>query len=109
MQITIYAAIHSLFAALIWLRSDGGCDPHLELMLVALGKVARTGNILRHAMNLIDDSGEGFFQTPFDQGDCKMRKVDTNPLPVELLRRMDRCPAAAKWIKYNVAFVRRSR
>ena len=38
-----------------------------------------------------------------------MRDIDADPLPVQLLRRVDRSAATTKGIEHGVAFVRRKR
>jgi endonuclease/exonuclease/phosphatase family metal-dependent hydrolase len=57
---------------------------------------------------LAERFGESFFQTRFDQSDREARDVDSDPLPLMLLRRMHRRPATAERIEDHglVAFVR---
>ena len=53
MQVTVNAAIHPLFAALIRLAADRRDDPLLKLVLVAFGEVAGAREVLWDAVNFL--------------------------------------------------------
>ena len=48
---------------------------------------------------------ECVFEPTFDEIDGEISDINANPLPTELLRRMNRRAATAKRIKDNVAFI----
>ena len=106
MQIAVDAAIHAFLAVLVGLAADGRYDPFLELVLVALGEIARRIRVFRHAVNLVGEAGKRLFEAPLDQSDREMGDVDADPLALELLRRVNGRAAAAKRIEDDIAFVR---
>jgi hypothetical protein len=49
-------------------------------------------------VNFVLNTGEGVLQPLLDKRNGKVGDVNADPLAAELLRRMNRCPAATEWI-----------
>ncbi len=93
---TVNPAVSSLLLSLIWLCADEGAGPPLELVLVALGEVPGTLQILRRSVDGELKTGEGVLHPLLDEAYRKMRDVNADPVPPQLLRRVDRRPASAE-------------
>lgn len=69
-------------------------------MWILLEQGTGTVEVLRQADDLeLRFGSEGFRQAALDEADGKRRDVNADPLPSELLRGVDSCPAAAEWIE----------
>jgi hypothetical protein len=100
-------AVGALLFSAERLRLNERHGPPLELILVAVGEVARAVDVLRRAMNLEFESGERIFEPAFNQADGKVRYVNSYPLAIELLGRVNGGAAAAKWVKNCIILLRR--
>ena len=81
--------------------------PFFELVIFAPRRqIARTLQVLRHAVGGELHARKGIAQPLFNQPDRQMRHVDAHPLPPQLLRRMNGGAAAAERIEHGIAEVR---
>ena len=100
-----------LLAEVAGLGGDQAERPLLELEVVVLvvapapGEVAGAGEVLRHAVGVEGDAGEGVAQALLDQADGEVGDVDADPLPPELLRRVHGGAAAAERVEHHLAGV----
>ena len=78
----------------------------LELELVVFSKLLRSTEIgwLTFLFKLYFFT-ERVFQPALDQVYREIGDVDPDPLPAELLRRVNRRAATAKWIEHHVAWI----
>ena len=96
-------AIRALFLTAEGLGVDQRYRPPLELILVALGKIAGAVDVLRRAVDGEGYAGEGVFQAALDQRNREVRYVDTDPRPTELLGGVNSGPTAAEGIEDHIA------
>jgi len=66
------------------------------LILVLRRERPRALKVFRGAVNVKPDAGEGIVQPLLDQGNSKVRDVNSGPLTAQLLRRVYGRPAAAE-------------
>jgi len=78
---SIHPGIGPLLPAQVRLGVDQGTGPPLELVLVPPGQRPGTGRVLRRAMDLELDAGEGILHPFLDQGHGQVGNVDPDPLP----------------------------
>ena len=80
--------------------------PLLELPLVQVRQFLRAAEIRGLAAFLkLNVIAESVFEPAFDEIDGEVSDINANPLPTELLRRVNRRAATAKRIKHDVALV----
>ena len=85
-----------------------GDGPELELVGVLLPQGAGAAHVPGFAHHRVVGAGvqvEGRLEAAFHQGHGQVGNVNAQPLPVELMRRRHRRPAAAEGVKHHVSLV----
>lgn len=76
-------------------------------MLAPRGEIARAVDFLRHAVSGEFLPRKGIAQPLFDLPNGQMRHVGADPLPPQLLRRMNGGALAAQRVEHDIAAVKR--
>ena len=100
-HLAVDAGIRALLLSTIRLRVDQGDGPPLKLV-----PIPSRVDVLRRVVNIEPDTWGGVSESAFDPADSEVRYVYAEPLPSELLRRMDRSTAAAERVEHDAAWVR---
>ncbi len=108
-NLAINPAICSLFLLAKRVRVEKIVCPPLKLIFVFLRELHCRCKITRHSFGFVFHLADARRQARFDHLDCMDGNVDSDPLPTKALRSLDRCSAAAEWIKHHVALFGRGR
>ena len=80
--------------------------PPLELVFILRRERSCAVQVFRRAVDLEWYAWEGVLQPLLDERYGKVRYVDADPLPTELLGRMNGGAASAERIKHDIALIR---